>query len=201
MTNQFHLELPIYSESARFSIDGDIAKTEFACDLSVCKGACCTLPGGLGAPILREEIEILERIYPIVEKYLPQAALDTIKNKERLYRRNLDASFTIETVGRNECIFVKWEGDIAICAIQAAYLAGEIKDYPKPISCHLFPIRIYREDDGSYYMCYVEESECEGGRKKGMAESTALLDYLKIPLERALGNDRYEDLKKKLLKK
>lgn len=201
MTNSFELELPIYPESAKFSIDSDIAKTNFACDLSVCKGACCTLPGGLGAPILFEEIEIIEKVFPIVKKYLPQAALDAIAVKG-LYRRNIDGTYTIETVGHNECVFVRWEGDIGYCSIQSAFYNGETGDYPKPISCHLFPIRIYPEpEEGTYYMCYVEESECEGGRKRGASEGTNLLDYLKAPLERALGEGRYEDLKKKLIKK
>ncbi len=198
--NSFELELPIYKGTTRFSIDADISATEFACDLSVCKGACCTLPGGLGAPILAEEIDSIEGVYPIVEKYLPPAALETIKEKG-LWQRNPDGTFTITTIGHNECVFVHWSGDIAYCAIQSAYFAGEVKDYPKPISCHLFPIRVYPEPDGSYYMCYVEESECEGGRVQGKKTATPLLEYLKVPLTRALGNERYQDLKKRLLKK
>jgi hypothetical protein len=194
------LELPIYPATASFSVDTDIASTNFACDLNVCKGACCTMPGGLGAPILKEEIEIVESVFPLVKHYLPEAALATISEKG-LWQRNADGSFTITTIGHNECVFVHWTGDIAHCAIQTAYFNGEVKDYPKPISCHLFPIRIYPEpEEGEYYMCYVEEAECEGGRKSGGASNTKLIDYLKTPLVRALGEGRYESLKEQLIK-
>jgi hypothetical protein len=193
------LSLPIYPTSTHFSIDGDIGTAEFACDLSVCKGACCTMPGGLGAPILPEEIEIIEQLYPTVKKYLPPAAIETIKEKG-LWQRNDDGTFTISTIGHNECVFVHWDGDIAFCSIQTAYNNNEITGYPKPISCHLFPIRIYPEADGSYYVCYVEAEECEGGRKRGAAEHSVLIDYLKTPLERALGEGRYEELKLQLRK-
>ena len=193
----FDIELPIYPASTRFSVDGDIGIAEFACDLSVCKGACCTMPGGLGAPILKEEIEIIEQLYPIVEKYLPPAAIETIKEKG-LWQRNDDGSFTITTIGHDECVFVHWKDDIAYCSIQTAFYNGEVGDYPKPISCHLFPIRIYPEPDGSYYVCYVEAEECEGGRKRGAAEHTKLIDYLKVPLERAVGSGRYDELKGRL---
>lgn len=192
------LELPIYPATTSFAVDTDIATTEFACDLNVCKGACCTMPGGLGAPILKEEIEIIESVFPLVKHYLPEVALETIAEKG-LWQRNIDGTFTITTVGHNECVFVHWTGDIAHCAIQTAYFNGEVKDYPKPISCHLFPIRIYPEqEEGEYYMCYVEEAECEGGRKHGAETHSNLLDYLKAPLVRALGEGRYEMLKERL---
>ncbi|HYM20040.1 MAG TPA: DUF3109 family protein [Candidatus Kapabacteria bacterium] len=198
--HDFSLPLPIYSASTKFSIDGDIGTAEFACDLSVCKGACCTMPGGLGAPILTEEIPIIEQLYSVVEKYLPPQAIETIKEKG-VWQRNDDGTYTITTIGHDECVFVHWKGDIAYCSIQTAFQNGEIHDYPKPISCHLFPIRIYPEADGSYYVCYVEAEECSGGRKRGAAEHTVLIDYLKTPLERAIGEGRYEELKSQLRKK
>lgn len=193
------MQLPIYPDQSVFAVETDIATTQFACDLNVCKGACCTMPGGLGAPILKEEIEIIESVFPLVKHRLPEIALDTIAEKG-LWQRNIDGTYTITTVGNAECVLVHWDGDIAKCAIQTAYYAGEVQDYPKPISCHLFPIRIYPDKgDDEYYMCYVEADECAGGRKHGAETKTNLLDYLKTPLSRALGEGRYEALKERLM--
>ena len=193
--HSFELELPIYPNDAVLQVDRDIATAEFSCDLNICKGACCTIPGAIGAPILPQEIDILEQIYPLVKHYLPQVAIDVIEEKGIWYR-DTDGTFSIETVGGNECVFVMWDGDIAHCAIQRAYINKEIEGYAKPISCHLFPIRLYPEtEDNSFDMLYVEANECEGGRTNGKAEHTKLFDYLKEPLTRAIGSERYEQLR------
>src|SRR5579864_3888392 len=137
-------ELPIYPPSARFEVERRLGDTQFACDLSVCKGACCTMPGGRGAPLLREEIPHVERVFPEVRKYLPDTALKTIGD-HGLWQIDVDGTYSLTTVGRKECIFVYWEDDIAFCGIQKAYRNGEISGFEKPISCHLYPIRIYPE--------------------------------------------------------
>lgn len=188
------MQLPVYPISTSFSIEREIGSAEFACDLSVCKGACCTMPAERGAPILFAEIAELERVYPLVEKYLPESALQVITDVG-IWKREDDGEFTIPTVHGRECIFVHWDGDVAKCAIQTAHRNKEIEDFEKPISCHLFPIRIYPEaDDNSYFICYEEISECEGGRKNGKATHSNLLEYLRGPLSRAIGAERTEQL-------
>lgn len=188
------LELPIYPLTTSFSFERDAGTAEFACDLSVCKGACCTMPADRGAPILKAEIAELERVYPVVEKYLPEAALESI-TEHGIWKRELDGELTIPTVHGRECVFVHWDGDIAKCAIQTAFRNKEIEGFEKPISCHLFPIRIYPEaEDNSYYIMYEQISECEGGRKNGRATHSNLLEYLRAPLTRALGAERTEQL-------
>lgn len=182
--------LPIYSPSARFEIEARLGEVEFGCDLSFCKGACCTMPGGRGAPILTQEIAELEKAFPIVEKYLSEASIDTI-NKLGIWQNELDGTFTITTIGGKECIFVTWEGDIAFCSIQKAFRNAEIEGFEKPISCHLFPIRIYPEKkDNTFFICYEEIDECAGGRARGKAERIPLLEFLQHPLSRALGKER-----------
>jgi hypothetical protein len=189
-----HIELPIYPPSARFEVEAQVGDVEFACDLSICKGACCTMPGGRGAPILKSEIAGVEQAFPIVKKYLPESALQAIE-EEGLWKNEIDGTFSISTVGRKECIFVHWEGDIALCSIQTAFRNGEIKGFEKPISCHLFPIRIYPDvGDNSYYILYEEILECEGGRARGKMERIPLLEFLQHPLTRALGKERVEML-------
>jgi hypothetical protein len=192
------IAVPVYSEEMHFEVEQLIGGVKFACDLSVCKGACCTMKGALGAPILESEIAELERVLPSVAKYLPGAALDVIEERG-VWQRERDGSLTIPAINHADCIFVTYEGDIALCGIEKAYRNGEITGFPKPISCHLFPIRIYPERRGdAFYICYEEIDECKGGRATGKRESMPLLEFLETPLVRALGPERVASMKKLL---
>jgi hypothetical protein len=198
MPNSKFIPLPVYSEHDHFEADLSLDSTQFGCDLSVCKGACCTMPGALGAPILKSETSEIERVYPIVKKYLQPEAHDVIERKG-LWQREKDGSFTIPAIRGRDCIFVTYDGDIAKCAIEKAYHAGEIEGFPKPISCHLFPIRIYPTDQRDiYHILYEEIPECSGGRTRGKQEEIPLLDFLESPLARALGEERVMRLRQLL---
>ncbi len=188
-------DLPIYSEHTRFEVDRAIGRTLFACDLSECHGACCTMPADAGAPILESEIPELERVFPIVKKYLSEDSLATIEG-EGVWRREKDGSVTIPAIRGRDCIFVTYEdgSPTAHCAIEKAYRAGEIEGFPKPISCHLFPIRIYPKGS-SFEIVYESIPECKGGRARGKKEKIPLVDFLESPLVRALGEERVKKLR------
>ncbi len=193
------ITLPIYPPESRFEIEAGIVSVQFACDLTICKGACCTMKGAIGAPILAHEIAELEHAFPMAEKYLPERALEVITQKG-LWQKESDGTLTIPTIDNADCVFVTYEGDIALCSIEKAYRAGEIKDFPKPISCNLFPIRIYPEKrKNTWYICYEEIAECKGGRQRGKREDILLLDFLETPIVRALGESRLQQLRKLLL--
>jgi hypothetical protein len=189
------VEIPVYNGDLEFEVEGRIGRTKFGCDLSVCKGACCTMPGAIGAPILEHEIAELERVLPHVLKYLPQASIQVIEKKGVFVRDN-QGGLSVPVVNNADCVFVTYEDDIAFCAIELAHRKGELAGFPKPISCHLFPIRIYpTRKDGTYYICYEEFDECAGGRSRGKSEEIPLVDFLTGPLTRALGEERVARLK------
>ncbi len=217
MTNPESISLPIYGKIARFRVDRELGTTHFGCDLSICHGACCTMPAEAGAPILESEIAELERVLPIVRKYLSEDSLATIAN-EGVWRRERDGSLTIPAIRGRDCIFVTYDSpssgaernskhpgrgpvteQTAYCAIEKAYRAGEIEGFPKPMSCHLFPIRIYPTGENTFEIVYEEISECKGGRKRGKSERIPLLDFLHSPLVRALGPERVGRLRKAVL--
>ena len=157
------------------------------------------MPGAAGAPILKSELVELERVYPVVKKYLQEEAFEVIE-REGLWKHEQDGSLTIPAIRGRDCIFVTYDGDVAKCAIEKAHRAGEIEGFPKPISCHLFPIRIYPTDtEDTYHILYEEIPECKGGRSRGKREEIPLLDFLESPLVRALGEKRVMMLQKALL--
>jgi hypothetical protein len=210
------IQLPIYPETVRLEAAHNLGTTNFACDLSVCKGACCTMPADAGAPILQSEIAELERVFPIVKKYLSEESLAAI-TKMGLWQREPNGSHTIPAIKGRDCIFVMYDNvnspsyeaernrrglgggeRIAYCAIERAYRNGEIDGFPKPISCHLFPIRIYPTGENTFEIVYEAISECKGGRARGKREHIPLLDFLESPIARAIGDERMKRLREVL---
>ena len=50
----------------------DCFREQFACDLGVCRGACC-VEGNAGAPVTLEEIMAIEDALPEIESLPPRA--------------------------------------------------------------------------------------------------------------------------------
>lgn len=131
-------------------ISRDIIKGCFVCDLSVCKGACC-IYGDSGAPLEKEEVDILKGIYRKIKPFLRKEGIAAI----RIYGTStIDSEKDTVTplINGKECAYAYFENGIARCAIEKAYLAGAI-DFKKPASCHLYPIRIkkYKNFDAINY--------------------------------------------------
>ncbi len=160
------------------TFEENIKRTYFACDIEKCKGACCTLDGGRGAPLLDEELQEIENAFPIIKKYLPEKHLATIK-KYGLYEGN-PGKYATQCVENKACVFVYYENDIALCAFEKAFLQKEIS-WQKPLSCHLFPIRINRVTQTAFFeYCSV----CSPALEKGTKEHILLEDFLEKPLQR-----------------
>jgi len=162
------------------SVDNTIATARFGCDLTRCKGACCCLEGGRGAPLDDCEIENIQKIFPVVRKYLSERALKAI-DEYGLYEGR-PGDYAVNCIDDRECIFVYYENGIAKCAVEKAYLNGET-DWRKPISCHLFPIRIYHNFNGDI-MRYVKMEECSPAVARGEKENIHLYEFLKDALIR-----------------
>lgn len=172
----------------RFLIDENIPKTHFACDLERCKGACCTMPGQRGAPLLDEEVEEIEKAYPIVRKYLSFRHKDTIDERGLIQGRSGD--HTTQVVDRRACVFAIFENGIAKCAFEKAYQNHELS-WRKPLSCHLFPIRV--APGPPERLRFEEIAECRPGLERGAREQVPLAGFLSSSLTRAYGAEWYEE--------
>jgi hypothetical protein len=174
-------------------IEKEIIETHFSCDLKYCKGACCTFPGENGAPLLDDEIEIMKMYFPSVIEYLTERNLNYIKKHG--FFEGLPGNYTTVCIDKRDCVFVYYEGDIARCAFEKAYIEDKI-EFRKPVSCHLFPIRA--TNYMGIYLYYQKIDECECGRMLGESLKEPLIITLQDALIRAYGDDWFNVLKKNI---
>lgn len=168
-------------------IDERIPYIKFSCDLDGCKGGCCTLKGGKGAPLTDSEIIEIESAIPVVKKYLEAKSLKEIENNNGI--EGLPGNFTTGCIDNKDCVFVYFDGDIAKCVFEKAYFNNEIS-WRKPISCHLFPIRI--ADFGGEVVRFEKISECKPAIVNGKKNDILLYDFLRDALIRKYGEQWYK---------
>ena len=181
-------------------ISFDVFEKQFVCDLSACKGECC-VEGDAGAPLTNKELDILPHIYDEVKPYMRDEGITEIE-KQGFFVVDGDDDNTTPLVNNKECAFVVFdENEIAKCTIEQAYNDGKI-DFKKPISCHLFPIRVkeYRDFDAvNYQAINICNPACDCGDKL----QVPVYRFLKEPLIRLYGEEWYGKLTEaaRLLKK
>ena len=172
-------------------IDQKIISTKFACDLDACKGACCTFPGGSGAPVLPEEEEILLEAWDRVSYRVPDSHREEVR-ENGLFEHDGE-ELTLRCVDDRACVFVFFDHDVAKCAIQQEYQEGKYH-WPKPESCHLFPVRVRgkRRDQ----LRFETFSECAPAFVTGRDQDVSLVDFLEEALSRAFGAGFYAGLRR-----
>ena len=172
-------------------ISDDIKNKLFVCDLEKCKGACC-VEGELGAPLDKEELQILDEIYPKVEPYLTEEAKNEI-SKQGKWIEDYEGDYSTPTINDRECVYAFYdEKKILKCGIEQAYLDNKI-DYKKPISCHLYPVRLKQYND-FIAVNYSEWNICSDACNLGESLGVPLYKFLKEPLIRKFGEGWYEEL-------
>ena len=168
----------------------DVFEKHFVCDLNACKGACC-VEGDSGALLLKEEEKTLDEIYEKVKPYMRKEGITEIEN-QGVAVYDSDGDLTTPLVNNCECAFVTFENGITKCTIEKAYLDDKI-EFKKPISCHLFPIRIkeYRDFDA---VNYEEIKICKPACECGSKLEVPVYAFLKEPLIRKYGEVWYKEL-------
>ena len=178
-------------EIGRTIVSLDILEKQFLCDLLKCKGACC-VEGDSGAPVTAEEVKAIEEAYPEVQAYISEAHQAEIK-RQGFAVVDFEGDLVTPLVENQQCVYTYEEKGILKCGIEKAYLDGKTK-FRKPISCHLFPIRIteYKRFDA---VNYQQIDICKPGRQCGKSEKLPLYVFLKEPLVRKYGEEWYEQLR------
>lgn len=173
----------------------DIISENFVCNLDKCKGACC-VEGDSGAPLEKSELAILEEIYEVVKPYMTPKGIATIE-ENGTWVKDFEGDYTTPCVdGHKECAYVIWDNGVSKCAIEKAYLDGKT-NWKKPISCHLYPIRItkYPEFDVLHYDRW---NICSPACSFGNQLKVPVYQFLKEPLIRKYGDSWYTELAEKL---
>ena len=175
-------------------ISEEVIEEQFICNLSACKGACCW-EGDFGAPLETEEIEILEREYDNIAPYLDEAGKKVMEEKGLYAYYKEEKDFGTPLLGNGACTYLTYDAHgIAKCGIEKAYEAGAT-DFKKPISCHLYPIRIQHSQKTDYdLMNYDRWDICSAACALGKKHQVPVFQFVKEALVRKYGNAFFEEL-------
>ncbi len=175
-------------------VSDDILTSQFACDLSACHGACCW-EGDYGAPLEPEEVDTLNTILPVIRPFLSPAGLAVLEDQgTSVYYPDLGKAGTPLIDGGPCAYLTKDSHGVAHCGIEKAWEAG-VTEYRKPVSCHLYPIRVLgKPEDGFEALNYERWDICSAACNRGERTGTPLYVFSRDALIRKYGISFYEAL-------
>lgn len=169
-------------------LSDDVALARFSCNIRACGGACC-VQGAAGAPVRPGERAVLNKAWHLLKEELRPEAREQVETHGLVYGSGKDLELACVKAGA--CVFVEFDDDgTALCSIQKAAMEGRL-NWPKPISCHLYPLRIMEAGGADYvnfeYVPDMCSTACTHARETG----TYLAETLEEPLTRKYGADWY----------
>ena len=175
-------------------VSDELVEEQFVCDLIKCKGGCC-VDGDAGAPLDESEKEKIEEVFEAVKPYLSKEHLAEIE-KQGLYVYNKEFGWVTPAINGGICVYAITDNrGIVKCGIEQAYYDGKVQ-WKKPISCHLFPVRIKKSKNGKtdYVNYEPREDLCKPACKLGKKMKLPVYQFLKEALVRKYGEEFYEAL-------
>ena len=173
-------------------VSEEILEKEFVCNLSACKGACC-VDGDAGAPLDQNEVAVLEKIYPIVKPFLRPEGVAAIEAQGTSIVGS-DGELETPLIDGADCAYVIFDGPTALGGIEQAYNQGLV-DWKKPVSCHLYPIRVKDFSDFAavnYHKWHICDDACSLGKEL----EVPVYKFVKEALVRKFGPEWYSELEK-----
>ncbi len=171
-------------------ISDEIFTKNFVCHLEKCQGACC-VEGDRGAPLSREEVQIIEKELESILPYMTKEGRELLHDEGFHEGLEIDDAATTCLPG-GECVFSYRENGILGCAIEKAYKEGAT-DFYKPISCHLYPIRMGKVGDMDT-INYHQWDICKAACSLGNELNVPLFRFLKTALIRKYGEPWFNEL-------
>jgi hypothetical protein len=175
-------------------VSDEVVSEQFVCDLDKCKGGCCE-DGDSGAPLSGEELEYLKDFIEDIKPYLTKDGLKVLE-KEGLYKYDTEFGWVTPTIEGRMCAYgFRDSRGIIKCGIEQAWADKKIS-WKKPISCHLFPIKVTRSktQDQEYVNYEPREDLCRAACKLGRKLKVPVHIFLKESLIRKFGPVFYETL-------
>lgn len=175
-------------------ISNEVVEEKFVCDLQRCKGDCC-VEGDAGAPLTEEEKKQVEKYYEKVKPLMTKEGIEIVE-QSGYYTYDHEFGWVTPTIGSGMCVYgFRDEAGIFKCGFETLYNEGK-SDWKKPISCHLFPIKIsHSENLEIEYVNYEpRETLCAPACRLGQQLKVPVYQFLKEPLIRKYGEDFFEVL-------
>ena len=167
----------------------ELIEEQFVCDLNKCKGGCCE-DGDAGAPLDKNELSELDKVYTTVKPYLTKEGITEIEKNGR-YQFSQEFGWITPTIEGGLCAYgLKDSKGIIKCGIEQAYLDGKIS-WKKPVSCHLFPIRIKKTRSFVNVNYEPRETLCAPACAFGKKLKVPVYVFLKEAIVRRFGEDVY----------
>lgn len=173
-------------------ISDKIVEQQFVCDLLKCKGGCCE-DGDAGAPLERDELDSLNEVFEEVRPYLTPAGLKEIEASGR-YQYDREFGWVTPTIAGKMCAYgYKDANGVIKCAIEQAWNDGKTS-WKKPVSCHLYPIKVSRTKAGQVLNYEPRETLCRPGCMQGKRLQVPAYEFLREAIIRKYGQDFYSAL-------
>ena len=177
-------------------ISDDVVDAQFVCDLAKCKGGCCE-DGDAGAPLDKEELPVIAKLYEKIKPYLSQISINEVERQGH-YVYNREFGWVTPTIEADKeiCVYaIREKNGMIKCAFEKAYYDGVIS-WKKPISCHLYPVTVKKGKYGEYERVNYEPREqlCSPGCAFGKKLKVPVYEFLKEPLIRKYGQEFYDAL-------
>lgn len=150
------------------------------------------MEGDTGAPLTNDEVELIQNNLDKIKPFMTESGISEVEKNGVSYLDEEQEPVTTLLNGR-DCAFVfKDEHGIAKCSIEKAFRENKI-DFNKPISCHLYPIRVKKFGDYTA-LNYDRWKICEPACSCGQKLQVSVYRFLKEPLIRAFGEIFYKEL-------
>ena len=175
-------------------ISDQVIEENFVCDLVKCKGGCC-VDGDAGAPLENKELKEINEAFNFVLPYLSKESIAVLE-KQGKYVYDKEFGWVTPTVSSGMCAYgIIDSNGIVKCGIEQAFNDGKIT-WKKPISCHLFPIKIKKSKTGKtdYVNYEPREDLCKAACKLGKKLKVPVHIFLKDALLRKYGSNFYDAL-------
>jgi hypothetical protein len=169
----------------------DLLKEYFNCDLAACKGMCC-VEGNAGAPLEPDEVDAIESQWEVLKPLLKPEGVKAVE-RQGFMVVDSDGDYTTPLIDDRECAYSFDEGGVTLCAIERAWREG-LTALRKPISCHLYPIRVTRFRNGTVGLNYHRWNICAPAVSCGRREGIPVYRALREPIVRAFGQEFFDAL-------
>ena len=108
-------------------VSDDVVEAQFVCDLAKCKGGCCE-DGDAGAPLDKDELDIISKMYEKIKPYLSNASIQAIEEKGH-YVYDREFGWVTPTLASDKeiCVYaIREKNGMIKCAFEQAYYEGII---------------------------------------------------------------------------